>query len=115
AGEQETLEHALDPIGLTDHPLEPCPATTGTDESEVARPRAAEPLAVDDDRHTWLEERLPDDELAASPDLDDHAISGRHIGSQRSGGVHGPAASRQIWLGRASSSACRRSRSWRPL
>src|SRR5207249_5713129 len=55
------------------------PAAPGANEREIAGLRVAEPLAVDHDRDTRLEERLADDTPSAGADLDDDAGPGRLI------------------------------------
>jgi len=47
------------------------PAPPGND-SQISRPRLARALAVDHDRHTGIEVRLADQQLAAPSDLDDN-------------------------------------------
>jgi len=71
ARQEQAREHVLDPVGRAEQLIDPGPAAAGADDGEVARPGLAEPLAVDDDRHARLEERLADDEFAARRDLDD--------------------------------------------
>ena len=78
---EQRLEHGLDPVRPAENPLEPSPPAPAVDEREVARPRLAASLAVDDHRHARREVRLADEELAASGELYDeriaHALLGR--------------------------------------
>jgi hypothetical protein len=69
--DQERLEHVLDPLRRAEDSLHSrAPAPAG-DDREIARPRLARALTVDDYRRAEGEVRLADQQLAAPGKLDD--------------------------------------------
>jgi hypothetical protein len=71
---EEALEHGVDRLRRPEHTLEPSAAATRPNDRQVARPRLAEALSVEDDRDARGEERLPDHQLPALGDLDDEEV-----------------------------------------
>jgi hypothetical protein len=74
---EQRLEHALDGVGGAERLLETRPPSTRRDDRELARTNRVETAAVEDERNSGPEERLADEEAAASADLDDEAVRGR--------------------------------------
>jgi hypothetical protein len=63
--DQHRLEHVLDPLRGAEDALDTRPSTPARDDREIAWPRVARALAVDNDRNSRREVRLADSELAA--------------------------------------------------
>jgi hypothetical protein len=74
---EQRLEHALHGVGGAERLLEAGPPSTRRDDRELARTNRVETAAVEDERNSGSEERLADEEAAASADLDDEAVKGR--------------------------------------
>jgi hypothetical protein len=66
---QQRLEHVLDPLRGADYALDTRPSTPAGNDREIARPRLARALSVDDDRNSRREVRLADSQLAAPSKL----------------------------------------------
>jgi hypothetical protein len=69
--DEQPLEHDLDVLRLAELALEPCAATAGAHDDQIAGADVAAALAVDRDRDVRDEVRLADQLLAALVDLDD--------------------------------------------
>jgi hypothetical protein len=72
---EQALQRRVDRAGGPEDALDARPAASGTNDGEVAGPRVAESLPVDDERDSGREERLADGEPAARAELDDDAIA----------------------------------------
>jgi hypothetical protein len=82
--DEEALERGLDVVGRTENPLDARTPLAADDDRELARPGAAERLAVELDRDARSEERFADELPPAPRKLDDD-----ELGRARRGGSAG--------------------------
>ena len=71
---EQRVEHAPNRICRPERLLEPRPAALRRDDGELAGTDVREPAAVEDQRDAGREERLADNQPAATADLDDDAL-----------------------------------------